>query len=106
MPWEPTKYSLQVNVDLTSNEVSYKYLHIGKDFFPRYVENVPEQYSMEYLSSLLNISQDNEIYFAKASNCLYQYRKANRIDILKNAWRLKFSDIVSVATDFVKRKFK
>lgn len=106
MPWEPTKYSLQVNVDLTSNEVSYKYLHIGKDFFPRYVENVPEHYSMEYLNSLLNISQDNEIYFAKAARCLYQYRKANRKDILKNAWRLKFSDLFSVATDFVKRKFK
>lgn len=106
MPWEPTKFSLQVNVDLSSKEVSYKYLHIGKDYFPRYIENVPEQYSMEYLNSLLNISQDNEIYFAKASSCLNQYRKANRKDILKNAWRLKFSDIVSVATDFVKRKFK
>lgn len=106
MPWEPTKYSLQVNVDLASNEVSYKYLHIGEDFFPRYIENVPEHYSMEYLNSLLNISQDNEIYFAKAARCLYQYRKANRKVILKNAWRLKFSDIVSVATDFVKRKFK
>ena len=106
MPWEATKYSLQVSVDLSSNEVTYKYLHIGKDYFPRYIENVPAQYSMEYLNSLLDISQDNEIYFAKAARCLNQYRKANRKDILKNARRLKFGDIVSVATDFVKRKFK
>ena len=34
-----------------------------------------------------------------------QYRKANRANILKNAWRLKFYDLFSVATDFVKRKF-
>ena len=106
MPWEPTKYSLQVNVDLSSSEVTYKYLHIGEDYFPRYIESVPEEYRLDYLNSLLDISQDNEIYFAKAARCLDQYRKANRKDILKNAWRLKFSDIVSVATDFVKRKFK
>ena len=106
MPWEPTKYSLQVNVDLSSEEITYKYLHIGKDYFPRYVENVPKEYTMEYLNRLLDICQDNEIYFAKAARCLDQYRKANRKDILKNAWRLKFSDLFSVATDFVKRKLK
>ena len=106
MPWEPTKYSLQVNVDLSSNEVSYKYLLIGKDYFPRYIENVPEQYTMDFLNRLLDINQDNEIYFAKAARCLDQYRKANRNNILKNTWRLKFSDIISVATDYVKRKLK
>lgn len=106
MPWEPTKYSLQVNVDLTSNEVSYKYLHIENDYFPRYVDNVPEIYTMEYLNGLLDICQDNEIYFANAKAAMAQYRKANRTDILKNAKRLKFGDMFSVATDFVKRKFK
>lgn len=106
MPWVPTKYSLLVNVDLTSGEVSYKYLHIGKDYFPRYIDNVPEEYRLEYLNKLLDINQDNEIYFAKAARCLDLYRKANRKDILKNVWRLKYSDIISVATDFVKRKIK
>lgn len=106
MPWEPTKYSLQVNVDLASNEVFYKYLHIGRDYFPRYVDTVPEKYTMEYLNGLLDICQDNEIYFAKAQAVMAQYRKANRADILKNARRLKFGDMFSVVTDFVKRKFK
>ena len=106
MPWEPTKYSLLVNVDLASNEVTYKYLHIGKDYFPRYVDNVPEKYTMEYLNGLLDICQDNEIYFAKAKAALAQYRKANRVVILKNARRLKLGDMFSVATDFVKRKLK
>jgi hypothetical protein len=106
MPWEPTKYSLQVNVDLASNEVTYKYLHIEKDYFPRYVDNVPEKYTMEYLNGLLDICQDNEIYFAKAKAYMAQYRKANRANIIKSARRLKFSDMCSVATDFVKRKLK
>ena len=106
MPWEPTKYSLQVNVNLASNEVTYKYLQIEKDYFPRYVDNVPERYTLEYLNGLLDICQDNEIYFANAKAAMAQYRKANRTDILKNAKRLKFGDMFSVATDFVKRKFK
>lgn len=106
MPWEPTKYSLMVNVDLESNRVSYQYLHIEKDYFPKCVEHVPERYTMEYLNGLLDICEDNEIYFAKAKAYMAQYRKANRKDILKNAWRLKYSDLFSVATDFVKRKLK
>lgn len=106
MPWEPTKYSLQVNVNLASNEISFRYLHIGKDYFPKYEDNVPEKYTMEYLNGLLDICQDNEIYYANAERCLAQYRKANRKDILKNVWRLKFSDLFSVATDFVKRKLQ
>ena len=104
MPWEPTKYSLLVNVDLEANDVTYKYLHIGKDFFPKYIENVPEKYTMEYLNGLLYICQDNEIYFAKAARCLDQYRKANRKYILKNVWKLKFSYIISMMTDFIKRR--
>jgi len=54
----------------------------------------------------LDICQDNEIYFAKAKAYMALYRKANRTDILKNARRLKFSDMFSVVTDFVKRKLK
>lgn len=104
MPWEPTKYSLQVNVDLASNEISYKYLHIGKDYFPKYVENVPEKYTMEYLNGLLDICEDNEVYFSKTARCLSQYRKANKKNILKNVWKLNLSDISSMVKGFIKRR--
>ena len=106
MPWEPTRYSLQVNVDLKTSEVSYKYLHIGADYFPRYVEQVPEKYTMGYLNTLIGICEDNEKYFAKADICLGQYRKANRKNIIKNIWRLKFSDISSMMLEFINRRFK
>lgn len=106
MPWEPTKYSLQVNVDLATNAVSYKYLHIGADYFPRYVEQVPEKYTMEYLNTLVGICEDNEKYFAKADKSLGEYRKANRKNIVKNIWRLKFSDVSSMLLDFINRRFR
>ena len=106
MPWEPTKYSLQVNVDLATSQVSYKYLHIGADFFPRYVEQVPEKYTMEYLNTLIGICEDNEKYFANAERSLGLYRKANRKNIVKNIWKLKFADISSMLFEFINRKFK
>lgn len=105
MPWEPTKYSLLVDVDLEANEVSYRYMQIGKDYFPEYVDQVPEKYTMEYLNTLLEICEDNELYFAKAKNFMGQYRKANKRNIMKNVWKLSFSDLSAMIMDFIKRRF-
>lgn len=106
MPWEPTKYSLQVNVDLASNKITYKYLQIGKDYFPRYVDQVPEKYTMEFLNTLIDICEDNEKYFANADRYLGLYRKANRRNIVKNVWKLKFSDLSSMVLEFINRRLK
>lgn len=104
MPWEPTKYSLLVNVDLEAEEVSYRYMHIGKDYFPEFVDQVPEKYTMEYLNTLLDISEDNEQYFAMAKSFMAQYRKANKRNIMKNVWNLSFSDLSAMMMDFIKRR--
>ncbi len=104
MPWEPTKYSLQVNVDLETSDVSYKYLHIGEDYFPRYVELVPEKYSMEYLNTLVGICEDDEKYFIKAQKALNEYRKANKREIIKNVRKLSFTDLSTMIIDFIKRR--
>lgn len=104
MSWEPTKYSLQVNVDLKTSEVSYKYLHIGSDYFPRYTEQVPENYTMEYLNTLIGICEENEKYFIKAQKALNEYRKANKKEILKNIRKLSFTDLSSMVIDFIKRR--
>ena len=104
MPWEPSKYSLEVIVDLSSNAVTYRYLHIDKGCFPVYAEVVPECYTMKYLNSLIGISEDNEKYFAKATMLLEQYRKANRRNFIKNVWKMKCSDVTSLAVDYLKRK--
>lgn len=105
MPWESTKYSLVVNLDLESQAISYQYLKIGDDFFPAYIDEVPEQYTMDYLNKLLVICEDNEKYFVKAKNFMGQYRKANKRNIMKNVWKLSFSDLSSMMMDFIKRRF-
>lgn len=104
MPWEPTNYSLLVKVDLHNNKVSYQYLRIGDDYFPEYIDAVPKIYSMEYLNSLIDICEDNEKYFLKVQDRLGQYRKANRKEIVSSLFKLKLRDLVSIVSDFVKRK--
>lgn len=104
MPWEPTRYSLLVNLDLESGKISYDYLHIGNDFFPEYAENVPEKYSMGYLNTLIDICEDNEKYFLKAQDYLRQYRRINRKSILKNIWKLNISDVASMMKGFISRR--
>ncbi len=94
-----------VNVDIVSGDVSYQYLHIGKDFFPAYAESVPEKYTMECLNKLIDICEDDEKYFAKAQRALNEYRKANRKEIMKSVFKMKTSDLTSMLIDFVKRKF-
>lgn len=106
MPWEATKYSLQVNIDLELNSVSYQYLHIGSDYFPEYVEQVPHNYSMDYLNSLIDISEDNEKYFSKVNKYLKQYQRVNRRSILKSMWRLNLADMFSMFVGFINRRIK
>lgn len=106
MPWEPTKYSIMVNVDLEQQAVSHQYMKIGKDYFPAYIDTVPEQFSMEYLNKLLDINEDNEKYFAMVGNCMGQYRKANRKNIITNMWRLNYGDMFAVVKDYIKRRLK
>ncbi len=105
MAWEPTKYSLMVNVDLSNDNISYQYLHIGEDYFPSIVESVPPAYRIEYLNTLLDICEDNEIYFRKASVSLKEYRKTNRKEIVKSMFKMRLSDMSAMIFDFIKRKF-
>lgn len=106
MPWIPTKYSLLVSVDLITEKVTYQYLQIEKDHFPALVKSVPDNYTMEYLNALLDICEDNEIYFAKARSFMSQYRKANRIDIIKSIRKMRYSVFFSIMKDFIKRRTK
>lgn len=48
MAWEPTKYSIILQVDLSGDAIiSYEYLKIGDDYFPEIVKDVPSGYRME-----------------------------------------------------------
>lgn len=107
MPWEPTQYGLMINVDLGQKQpvVSTSYIHIGDDHFPAIVSSVPKEYSLEYLNSLLAINKEDEIYFSKARERYLSYRKANRMWILCNMFKLSSSARSYIISNFIKRRF-
>lgn len=107
MPWEPTKYGLMVSVDLSTEKpnVNTSYVHIGDDHFPSIVPTVPKEYSIEYLNSLLDINQEDEIYFTKVQQRYLSYRKTNRKWILKNLLKQSNSVRKYIITSFIKRRF-
>lgn len=105
MKWEPTRYSIVVNVDFNSDQlVSYDYLYIGDNFFPRYIDNIPDEYDIENLATLVNHSIENEKYYAEVFCNLKQYRKVNRVDFIKNVHNFKFKDFLNIISEFLRRK--
>ncbi len=105
MKWEPTRYSIVVNVDIEKDTplVSYDYLHIGDDYFPAYVGSVPKTYNIECLSEKINHRIENEKYYTQVFQYLREYRKINRKDFLKNLHRFKFSDLKNILGEFLGR---
>ena len=107
MPWLPTKYGLMVTVDLTAEPVvKSSYLHIGENFFPHVVDTVPQEFSIEYLNSLLDITEENENYFSTVNRRYLEYRKANRRNILKNLFKMSHAARMEIVRDFIRRRMK
>lgn len=107
MAWEPTKYSIVVNVDLSSEpKVSYEYLRIEDDYFPRIVKDVPDYYSMEKLNKLISNSFENEVYYKQVFTKAKEYKKANQKDIAKYIYKQNINDLFTMLCDYVKRKLK
>lgn len=81
MPWEPTKYGVIVNVDLSAKNVTpyVDYIKISDEFRPRIVDenSVPKKYHFNYLNTILYKESNSEEYHNEIK-CFYkQYRKAN-----------------------------
>lgn len=110
MPWLSTKYSVIVNVDFVSDipEISWIYTLIGRNYFPVYVEDncVPKKFHFEYLNTLIHKEEENECYYLKVFRYMREYRKSNYKDILCNIPRIRFSNMIKMLNDFVKRKIK
>lgn len=107
MEWEPTRYGLLVNVDLSGDNprVYREYTKIGEDLFPKIVDAVPEQFSSNYLDSRVHNILENEKYFAETLSLYTQYAKANRKAILKRLLKMPMRAKYDLLSDFVKRRF-
>lgn len=107
MPWEPTKYSIVVNVDFETEEfITTEYVKIGDDSFPSIIQSVPKEYSLEYLNSLIMVKEENEKYYAKVTQCYKDYRKVNRRTIIRDFLRMKNVHRINIIKDFIDRRFK
>lgn len=106
MEWEPTWYSIIVNVDFHSRQpVSFQYIKRNNiNHFPEYVESVPKQYTIPILSEKINKNLENELYFMEVSNKTKLYRKDNRMAFIKNLYRLSIKDAFQIIQDFLQRK--
>lgn len=106
MAWEPTKYSICVNIDLSTSEpiISYDYIHIDeRTSFPRFVSEVPIRYSVPMLSQRITLKTENEIYYSSVAKKTAYYRKANHRRFLKDAFKWSPGELWSMLSEFVKR---
>lgn len=107
MPWEPTKYSLIINVDFEADKiVTTEYVKIGTDSLPRVVSSVPKEYSVEYLNRLIEINEENEKYYAKVTQYYKKYRTVNRRTIIRDFIHMKNRYRIDIIKDFINRKIK
>ena len=106
MSWEPTRYGLTVTVDLSKDEpvVSTEYIKLNHEGFPQVVSQVPADYSLEHLNSLLQINEENEKYFRVVRARTKQYRKENKKDILVNILKGKNKTVGKTLSDYIRRR--
>lgn len=106
MAWEPTKYGLMINIDLAGEKpkVWSDYIHIGNDFFPEKVTDVPKAYSRNFLDSRVANIVENEKYFIESRNRTAEYTQCNRKEILNRMLRMPMKAKCELVSDFVKRR--
>lgn len=108
MHWEPLRYAALLKIEVSEDRiiVGHDYVYIEKDFFPRLVneENVPAQYRFSHLNSLIGNSLSNEAYYSLLRVRTRRYRKDNRLTILRNLFKFRFSYAYVILCDFIKRR--
>lgn len=106
MNWEPTQYGILVSVDLGGEEikVATDYIELDSDGFPHKLKEVPDDFSLNNLNELLKISEENEKYFRHAREREKLYQTTNRKGIIKDFLSGKNPNVLSLISDFIKRR--
>lgn len=109
MHWEPLRYAVIVKLDVEKEAIAIRhdYVYIGADYFPIPVteESVPHKYRFSYLNTLINHDMSNEEYYAKLNTFSAQYKKDNRLTIIRDLPKFKISYAYAIICDFIKRRF-
>ena len=107
MSYLPTKYSCIVGVDVATGAVSYDYVKIDENYCPEVVaqNDVPQQFRFETLNSKVGRKVNAESYIAQANIPLKRYRRSHHLTFIKNLHRYRLTILLSIVTDFIKRRF-
>lgn len=108
MPSEACRWGAIVGLDFSENgdpAFSEKYVRIDEKGYPSMASpaEVPHQYRFEYLNQCLIKEDNSEPYHRETLRGYLIYRKANRINILKDIVRHP-KEMMNVVIDFIKRK--
>lgn len=107
MLWEPLRYAVILNLDVENEKVTvgHRYIYIGADYFPTLIAEalVPRKYQFNYLNTLINHGMNNEEYYVALSKFMRQYKRANRLIIIRNLPKLRITYACAIIRDFIKR---
>lgn len=108
MAWEPTKYSIVVNVNLSNGEIGYDYVKIDENITPRIVveKEIPENLRLQTLNKNIEVIKNPEGYIAEANKGLKLYRKSAHKAFIKNLSKFKTGILKEMISDFIKRRLK
>lgn len=109
MAWRPTRYSIRVNVDLSTHipKITYDYLELDPTTgFPHLAQRVPDPFSIPKLSNLVSLEIENEKYYSNVIANISKYQKANRVHFLNDILKLKPSVAKAIIYDFFQRRRK
>lgn len=101
-----TKYGAIVNVDYHKGiKITYNYINLNNGV-PSLVStnNVPIPFRFENINSLINIEEDNELYYLRMFRELKKYQKKNRVWILKTLHKHKLPEIIELLQSFLRRR--
>lgn len=104
MAWEPCRFSAIVSLNTETWEVTYNYLRLDDRGFPQVVESIPQNYSFEYLNSLIGKIRENEEYYCDVQSRNKEYQKANRWFFISNLGAMPYKVKKDMIMDFVKRR--
>lgn len=107
MPSEQCKIGAIIGLEFKNGEPIYteEYLRIDKECSPHIVtdNDIPQQWQFGYLNECLKKDDNSEQYHQEVDRGYRIYRKANRVNIIKNVIKHSISGM-SIIFDFVKRR--
>lgn len=107
MPSEQCKIGALVGLDFVNGNPKYseQYLHIDNECCPRVVSEseIPECWRFNFLNERLKIDDNSEEYHQEMKSSYLVYRRANRLQLIKSAFRHPIC-FISIFRDFIDRR--